>query len=163
MAVLRPEQANTGTKRRLKTTTHSERRAIGALYAGFALTVVVTVVPFIDRVTANVLAEHIGAGYPTYTDARIDSAVTLYLVYLSVVGALGVAGWLLTIWAVKARKRWARGLATTMFVLGTGIAVLNLLIKDTSGDTGLPPLLGWTGMLPCLAGLLAVALLWRRP
>jgi hypothetical protein len=49
-----------------------------------------------------------------------------------------------------------------MFVLGTGIAVIDLLVKDTSGDTGLPPLLGWAGMLPCLAGLLAVTLLWRR-
>jgi hypothetical protein len=28
--------------------------------------------------------------------------------------------------------------------------------------TGLPPLLGWVGMLPCLAGLLAVILLWRK-
>ena len=27
---------------------------------------------------------------------------------------------------------------------------------------GLPPLLGWFGMLPCLAGLLAVTLLWRQ-
>ncbi|MGB0098131.1 MAG: hypothetical protein WBP81_37040 [Solirubrobacteraceae bacterium] len=49
-----------------------------------------------------------------------------------------------------------------MFVLGTGIALLDLLVKDTSGDTGLPPLLGWIGLLPCLAGFLAVALLWMR-
>jgi hypothetical protein len=39
--------------------------------------------------------------------------------------------------------------------------LFDLLVKDTSGDTGLPPLLGWTGMAPCLAGLLALALLWR--
>lgn len=49
-----------------------------------------------------------------------------------------------------------------MFVLGTGVALFDLLVKDTSGDTGLPPLLGWTGMLPSLAGLLAVTLLWIR-
>jgi hypothetical protein len=47
-----------------------------------------------------------------------------------------------------------------MLVPGTGIAVFDLLVKDTSGDTGLPPLLGWIGMLPCLAGLAAVTLLW---
>jgi plastocyanin len=47
-----------------------------------------------------------------------------------------------------------------MFALGTGIALTGLLIKDTSGDTGLPPLLGWVGILPYLAGLLAVTLLW---
>jgi hypothetical protein len=49
-----------------------------------------------------------------------------------------------------------------MFALGTSIALTDLLIKDTSGDTGLPPLLGWAGLLPCVAGLLAVTLLWRR-
>jgi PGF-CTERM motif len=144
------------------TTAHDERSAIGAMYAGLALTVVAMIVAYVDHATANVLAGHIRAGYPAYTQARIDLAVTTYLVYLSVVGALGIICWLATIWAVKAGKRWARGAATTMFALGTTIALTDLLIKDTSGDTGLPPLLGWAGMLPCLAGLLAVALLWRR-
>ena len=83
-------------------------------------------------------------------------------VYLSVVGAFGIICWLGTIRAVKAGKRWARGAATAMLALGTGIAVIDLLVRDTSGDTGLPPLLGWAGMLPSLAGLLAVTLLWRR-
>jgi hypothetical protein len=144
------------------TTTHHERSAIGAMYAGLGLTVVALIVPYVDHATANVLAGHIRAGYPAYTQARIDSAVTAYLVYLSVVGALGIIGWLWTIRAVKAGKRWARGAATAVFALGTGIALIDLLVRDTSGDVGLPPLLGWVGMLPCLAGLLAVMLLWRR-
>lgn len=38
-----------------------------------------------------------------------------------------------------------------------------LLVKDSSGDTGLPPVLGWLGMLPSLPGLTAVALLARKP
>jgi hypothetical protein len=140
------------------TKTHRERSAIWAMYAGLGLTVVATVVPY----TADALADHIRAGYPAYTQARIDTAVTTYLVLLSVVGALGVISWLSTIWAVKVGKRWARGTATAMFALGTGIALTGLLVRDTSGDTGLPPTLGWIGMLPCLAGLLAVTLLWRR-
>ena len=144
------------------TTTHHERSAIGAMYAGLGLTLAAMVVAYVDHATANVLAGHIRAGYPAYSQARIDSAVTTYLVYLSVVGALGIICWLAAIWAVQAGKRWARGAATAIFALGTGIALLDLLIKDTSGDTGLPPLLGWAGMLPCLAGLLAVTLLWRR-
>jgi len=143
-------------------TTSDQRSAIRAMYAGLGLTVVAMLVPYVDHATANVLAGHIRAGYPAYTQARIDSAVTIYLVYLSALGALGVICWLAAIRAVKAGKRWARGAATAMFALGTGIAMLDLLIKDTSGDTGLPPLLGWAGMLPCLAGLLAVTLLWRR-
>lgn len=143
-------------------TTHRQRSAIGAMYAGLGLTVVAVIVTYVDHATANVLADHIRAGYPTYTQTRIDSAVTTYLVYLSVVGGLGLICWLWAIWSVKAGKRWARGAATAMFALGTGIALIDLLIRDTSGDTGLPPLLGWVGMLPCLAGLLAVMLLWRR-
>ena len=144
------------------TTTYHERPAIGAMYAGLGLTVVALIVLYVDHVTANVLADHIRAGYPAYAQARIDSAVTTYLVYLSVVGALGIICWLGTIRALKAGKQWARGAATVMFALGTGIALIDLLVRDTSGDTGLPPLLGWAGMLPCLAGLLAVMLLWRR-
>lgn len=144
------------------TTAHHERPAIGAMYTGLGLTVVAMIVPYVDHATANVLADHIRVGYPAYAQARIDSAVTTYLVYLSVVGALGIICWLGTIRALKAGKRWARGAATVMFALGTGIALIDLLVRDTSGDTGLPPLLGWAGMLPCLAGLLAVTLLWRR-
>lgn len=143
-------------------TTQHQRLAIAAMYTGLALTVVAAIVPHVDHVTANVLADHIRAGYPAYTDARIDTAATTYLVYLSVVGALGVVGWLGMIWAVKAGKRWVREGATAMFALATSIALFDLLVKDTSGDTGLPPLLGGIGMLPCLAGLLAVASLWRK-
>lgn len=144
------------------TTAHQGRSAIGVMYAGLGLTVAAMIAAYVDHATANVLASHIRAGYPAYTPARIDSAVTTYLVYLSVVGALGIICWLAAIWAVRAGKQWARGAATAMFAAGTGIAVIDLLVKDTSGATGLPPLLGWAGMLPCLAGLLAVTLLWRR-
>lgn len=140
-------------------TTDHRRPAIRTMYAGLALTVAATAVPYVDH---TVLADHIRAGYPAYTEARIDGAATTYLIYLSTVGALGVVGWLRTIWAVKAGKRWARGGAAAMFVLATSIALFDLLVKDTSGDTGLPPLLGWAGLLPCLAGLLAVTLLFKK-
>jgi hypothetical protein len=143
-------------------TAQHQRPAIAAMYAGLALTVMATIVPHVDHATANMLAEHIRAGYPAYTDARIDTAVTTYIVYLSVLGVLGVVGWLATISAVKAGKRCVRGGATALFALATGIALFDLLVQDTSGDTGLPPLLGWVGMAPCLAGLLAVALLRRN-
>jgi hypothetical protein len=132
------------------------------MYAGLALTVVAIIVPYVDRATTHVLADHIKAGYPTYSQARIDSSVTVYVVYLSLVGALGIMCWLWTIWAVRAGKRWARAAATVVFALGATIALTDLLVRDTSGDTGLPLLLGWIGLLPCLPGLLAVTLLWRR-
>jgi hypothetical protein len=60
------------------------------MYAGLGLTVVAVIVAYVDHATANLLAGHIRAGYPAYTQARVDSAVTIYLVYLSVIGALGL-------------------------------------------------------------------------
>jgi len=98
-------------------------------HAGVGLTIVALIVPYIDHATANVLADHIRDGYPTYSQARIASAVTTYLVYLSVVGALGTIYWL-SIWAVKAGKRGAHAAATALFVLGTSIALTDLLIRD---------------------------------
>jgi hypothetical protein len=54
------------------TTAHDERSAIGAMYAGLALTVVAMIVAYVDHATANVLAGHIRAGYPAYTQGCID-------------------------------------------------------------------------------------------
>ncbi|GGM79897.1 hypothetical protein ACFFX1_44905 [Dactylosporangium sucinum] len=140
------------------TRTRHEQSAIGTMYAGLGLTVVAMIVPYIARTS---LADHIRAGYPTYAQGPVDTAVMTYLIYLTVLGALGIACWFGAIWAVRTGKRWARSVATLVFALGAGIALFNLLVKDTSGDTGLPPLLGWVGVLPCLAGLLVVTLLWR--
>ncbi|MEU8248888.1 hypothetical protein [Nonomuraea sp. NPDC048916] len=137
------------------------RRPI-AMYTGLVLTVAAMIAPYVDRATGHVLADHIRAGYPAYSQERIDSAVTAYLVILTVVGVLGVVSWVWTTWAVRSGKRWARWAATAMFALGTSVALTGLFVKDTSGDTGLAPLLGWIGMAPCLAGLVAVAMLWRR-
>lgn len=145
------------------TKTRHERWAIGAMLTGLGLTVAATVLPYVDRATSHLLADHIRAGYPAYTQTQVDSAVTTYLILLSVIGALGVIAWLWTTWAVKAGKRWACPAATVMFVLGAGVGLTGLLARDTSGETGLPPALGWSGMAPCLAALMAVAFLWRRP
>lgn len=139
---------------------HASRSAMLSLEAGLALTVIAALVPYLDRTTGNVLAGHIRDGYPAYSQARIDTAVTTYLLYLSVVGALGVLCWWWAIRAVQAGRRWARSGVTALFFLGTGVGLLNLLVRDTSGDTGLPSLLGWVGMAPSLAGLVAVLLLW---
>ena len=137
-----------------------KRWAVAALYTGLGLTIVAAVVPF---ATTELLADHIRAGYPAYDSASVDKAVDTYLVLLAVIGGLGAIAWLGTAWAVATEKRWARPTATTILVAGLGVALTALLITDTSGDTGLPAALGWLGMVPCLAGIVAVALLWRRP
>jgi hypothetical protein len=143
------------------TTTQQKTPAVRAMYAGLALTVVATIVPFVDRATTHLLADHIRAGYPAYPQGRIDTAVSTWLGILAVVGALGVAGWIWSIRAVAAGKRWARWTATALLALGTTVALTALLIRDTSGDTGLPALIGALGILPCGAGAVAVTMLWR--
>ena len=85
------------------TSTRCARSAIAAMYAGLGLTLVAMLVLYVDHATANVLADHIRAGYPSYGQVRIDSAVTTYLIYLSALGALGVLSWLCTIWAASTR------------------------------------------------------------
>ncbi len=152
-AVSAPEQQPNPTRQR--------RRVLTALYAGCAMTIIATSVPYVDRATSNALAAHIRAGYPSYSRAHVETAANTYLAYLSVVGVLGVAGWLWAARAVRTGKRWARGGATALFVMGASVAVFDLLVKDTSGAAGLAPLLGWVGVLPSVPGLMAVTLLWR--
>ncbi|MEV0268051.1 hypothetical protein AB0H43_04680 [Hamadaea sp. NPDC050747] len=139
-----------------------KRWVVATMYAGLGLTVLASVVPFAAR---NLLAEHIQAGYPAYDRGQVDSAVGLALTLLTVVGVLGVLAWIGTTWAVQRDKRWARPVATVMFLVGASLGLTGLLTRDTSGDTGLPATLGLLGLVPSLAGLLAVALLWigRRP
>lgn len=128
------------------------------MYIGAGLTAVATLFPFIDRFTTTVLADHIRAGYPDYTPDAIDSAVTAYLAILSTVGVLGLLGWLGTLWAIRAGVRWARRLAAGLLTIGICFAVAVLTVRDTSGDVGLAPLLGWLQVLPCVPGLAAVVL-----
>lgn len=137
--------------------------AIAALCTGLLLTVAATVAPYVDRTTGHVLADHIRHGYPSYTQDRVDAAVDAWLVILTVVGVLGIVCWVGTIWAVKTHKAWARPMATVMLIAGAGSALVALLTKDSSGQVGLAPLLGWIGMLPSLAGLAAVGMLWATP
>lgn len=137
--------------------------AVAAMYVGLLLTATATVAPYVDRATGHVLASHIRHGYPTYSQDRVDAAVTAWLDILTAVGVLGILCWIGSIWAVKTHKAWARAMATVMFAAGTGLALAALLTRDTSGEVGLAPLLGWIGMLPSLAGLAAVGMLWARP
>ena len=138
-----------------------QRSTILAMHLGWISTVVALATVWIDHATADVLAQHVRAGYPHYSWAHVHSAATTYVVYLSVVGVAGLITWLSTIRAVKHNKPWTRHAATVIFLLAAGLSLTDLLVRDTSGDTGLPPELGWVGILPCLPGLTAVILLWK--
>lgn len=139
-------------------TTPRHRPALLAIYTGLALTVVTTIIPLVG----DGLAEHTRDIYPSYSRQQVDSAVGAAAGLLCVVGGLGVLAWLTTAWAAGAGKRWARLLSAALFVIGACVASAELLVTEPSGEPGLPPLVGGLALLPCLAGLAATVLLWRR-
>lgn len=141
--------------------TSGNRAVLAAIWGGLALTIVATVYPLADPATTDVLADHIRATYPAYDAGEVDAAVTAYLAILSTVGVLGILGWLGTMWAVRGRKGWARWAASGVWLAAVCFALAALTVKDTSGDVGLAPPLAWLQVLPCVLGLVAVALLWR--
>ncbi|WP_405087598.1 hypothetical protein [Microbispora sp. NBC_01389] len=138
--------------------TRRRRGLFAAMWIGLVLTVIAAAYPFVD----HTLADHVQAGYPSYSVGEIDTAVTAYLAILSIVGGMGLIGWLGTLWAAKAGKRSTRWVATGVFAVALCIALAGLTVTDTSGDVGLAPAIGWLQMLPCLPGLLAVVMLWGR-
>ena len=141
---------------------HATRPALAALWSGLALTVLAAVVPLTELAGSDVLSSHLRSAYPEYGDAEIDTAVNASLFVLLSVAVLGVIGWIVAIAATSRGARWARWYATAAFAVGTVIALMILLIQDTSGEPGFAPVVGWVGLLPSLAGAIAVALLWRR-
>lgn len=138
------------------------RAVLATMWIGLALTVFATAAPFVDDATTRLLAGHIGTGYPSYSAEEIGTAVGLYLTILSAVGGAGILIWLGLIWAARTGKRWAAWAATAVLLVTACIALTGLTVTDTSGEAGLVPVLAWLQVLPCVAGAVVVAQLWRR-
>lgn len=136
----------------------SRRRAVVAMYTGLALTVAAMLALVVDLASTGVLAQHLHEVYEGYVASPPVAGVAAYLFTL---GALGVLGWLWMVWAVRRRKRWARLAATVLFLLASAVALTNLTVTEYD-QTILPIQVGVAGLLPCVAGLAAVVLLWRR-
>jgi len=130
--------------------------AIVAMGSGLLLTAVALIALAIDQTTVHSIAHHVRALYAPY---GLHPAPTGLYDYLYATQAIGILLWLTTIWVVGRQKRWARVVATTVFVLATGIVLLNLSVSEY-GTRIFPTVWGILGLLPCLAGLAAVVLLW---
>jgi hypothetical protein len=133
-----------------------------ALYAGLALTVLTTLAPLIDLVTADSIGDHVRAAYPDWPADSVAADRNAITIYLVAVGVLGIAGWLWSIVGVARGKRWARWVSTTLFVLGATIALIDVSFGSAPYDTIVPTFHGTLGVLPPLAGVVAVVGLWRR-
>lgn len=132
-----------------------------AAFAAALVTVAAAVAPYVDRASGHRLADHIRAGYPSYSRGQVAHAVKVYLLLLTLAGAIEGLGWIWAAWGVFGRRMWARWAVTAICTIQIGAALTGLLVKDTSGDVGLAPLLGWIGLAPCVVGGMAVALAWR--
>jgi len=134
------------------------RGAIAAMVAGAGLTVLALAWLVVDLASTDSLTAHLAEVYAGEVEPPPTSAVAAYLF---TVGALGVAGWLVTARAVAQRRRWARPLATGLFVAGVLLAVAHLTVAEY-GRTILPLEVGLASAVVCVPGLLAVTHLWAR-
>lgn len=139
----------------------TRHRASPWLIVGLALTAAVAIHPFVDAATMGVLARHIGAGYPGYTSNELATAQGAYLAILALVGTVGAVLWIVVMTGVSRGGRWVRFVASAALTVGVLLSAAALTTLDTSGETGLAPLFGWSLLLPCVPGAVAVALLWR--
>lgn len=135
------------------------RSTFAALWFGLGLTILAVVTAQLGR---PLIGDHIHSGYPSLGQAEIATGVNFYATSLTILGALGILGWAVTIWSARRGSRWARWTALILALVGTIVALFDLLVRDTSGDTGLPPLIGIIGLLPCVAGAVAVTLMFTR-
>jgi hypothetical protein len=135
-----------------------------ALVAGLLLTVLATAAPLVDLATVDSIGDHVRSAYPDWSATEVGKDRTAITAYLVAVGVHGLVGWLTTLAGVNRGKRWTRWVGTTLFAVGATVALINVSVGGEAYKTIVPLLHGTLGLLPALAGLVAVVALWRtRP
>lgn len=135
--------------------------SIVAMFCGLVLTLLVAVFVVVDQATGDLLTQHIRDAYPAFSPSEVAADQSAIQTYLFATCAVGAAAWLWTAWAVHKRKTWARTATTTVFVLGAGLLFINATAGGEAYAQILPVSYGVVGLLPGVAGLVAVVLLWR--
>lgn len=125
---------------------------------GLALTVALGVWPVM---APDLLADHIQHGYPSYTDAELNAAVSAWQIALATVAGLGVLSWIWTLVTLRKPNRWAAFSATALLAVALIIAVVLISTPDTSGEVGLVPTMGWAWLAPCVVGLVVTVATWQ--
>ncbi|MGY4957763.1 hypothetical protein [Streptomyces sp. NEAU-S7GS2] len=131
------------------------------MYAGLALTAAAALIPLVDVATIDSLTGHVRGAYPRWSGDLVADDRNAIVIYLSVIGVLGVASWLWAIRAVTRRKHSMRRTVSVLFAFGAGAALFNLTWSAAAYDRVIPALYGVIGLLPALAGLATVVLVWR--
>ena len=130
----------------------SVQTAVRLMYSG----AVISAISFIlGLATLGNLKHTLQKDHPSYTTAHINSLVTASIVFIIVVGIIGVGLW---VWMARMNlkgRNWARILGTVFF----GIDTLDLLAVFR-GSTG--AISAVFAIVTWLVGLGAVIMLWRR-
>ncbi|SEF16773.1 hypothetical protein [Jiangella alba] len=138
------------------------RSTVQALQIGVGLQVVCLLLPLLDLWVFGSVEGNVESAYPQWDASEVTKDRNAIVVALLIVGVLGLAGWLVSLWAVR-RDRAVRATVTTMFVLGMSTLAT---IAGAGGDPYEQYVPLWLGstilVLLALPGLTAVLAVWFR-
>ena len=138
------------------------RNAVRLMLVGAALALIGVIVSaaFSSKIRSTITKAAIKAnatrrsqGKSVLTAAQIHTLGNVTLVFLVVIGIIGVLLWLWMAWANNKGSSWARIVATVLFGLNT----ISLFLDVGRASIAIIPVaVGW------LIGLVAIVLLWRK-
>lgn len=130
------------------------------LTTGLGLTALGALLPVIDMATVDTVGEHVRAVYPQWSAAMIAADRNAIVIYLGIVGLVGIACWL---WAIRvANRRSARAARTSLLAVGATIALTNRTFSGGAYGRVVPIGYGLLGLLPVVAGVAATVRAWKR-
>lgn len=132
------------------------RAAPTAMGIGLLLTAGMLIALIVDQATVHSIANHVDALYAPF-DLHPDPNVLFGIQY--VIGAIGILLWLTTMRAVLRNKRGSRVVSSIVFLAAASLALLVLVVSEY-GTQIFPPQWGVLGLLPSVAGLVAVIAMW---
>ncbi|HEY8474255.1 MAG TPA: hypothetical protein VIL37_16685 [Natronosporangium sp.] len=131
-----------------------------AAQIGAGLQAVCIALPLLDLWVFGSVERHVQRAYPEWGPDEVALDRNAIVIYLAIVGVLGLAAWLGTIWAAKRDWR-VRGTVTTLFVAGMGLLGINAGLGGDAYDQIVPPWLGLTLLvIPALPGVTALVAAW---
>ncbi|GAB3709274.1 hypothetical protein [Nocardiopsis oceani] len=129
-----------------------------ALSAGIVLTLVVLAALVADHLALHGIADRVRDHYAPHGTVPDPN---LLFAYLYATGTIGVLTWFLTVRGAARRRPWAAPAATAVLLAAFGGALFNLLVSEY-GERILPAPWALLTLVPCLAGAVAVVLLWKE-
>lgn len=133
-----------------------------AMYVGAALLLLAGLAPLLDLATTDLVGDHVRTAYPQWSADTVSTERGAIVGWLVVGSLLGLAGWWMSIRAVRRGSRRLRPIAVTWLALGAVWACMNVSIGGASYDVIVPRLFGVLTILPVVAGAVAVYRVWSQ-